>query len=108
MARDFSRAFYKSKEWLRTRDAYIRSVDGLCERCLRAGRLKPGEIVHHKVHLTPENVHDPAVTLDFGNLEYVCRDCHAAEHPEIYGADERPACRVGFDENGDLVDLEGP
>ena len=104
MAREFSKAFYHSKEWKRTREAYFRSVRGLCERCARKGRLSTGEIVHHKVHLTPENISDPSVSLSFDNLELLCRDCHAAEHPEIYGG-AKPEPRVGFDENGDLVEL---
>lgn len=107
MARDFSRRFYKSKAWEDTRAAYIRSVHGLCERCFAHGKLVPGEIVHHKVHLTPENINDPSITLAFGNLEYVCRQCHADEHPEIYGrGEERQPRRFSFDENGDLVSLE--
>src|SRR5690606_18047097 len=49
--------FYKSKAWQKTREAYIAARHGLCERC-GAG----GKIVHHRVHLTPENIHDPVVT----------------------------------------------
>ena len=40
----------------------------------------PGEIVHHKVHITPVNINDESVTLNFDNLELVCRDCHAELH----------------------------
>lgn len=105
MARDFAKAFYRSKEWQKARAAYIRSVHGLCERCLAAGRYVPGEIVHHKVHLTPYNVGDPSVSLDFRNLEYVCRDCHAKEHPEIYGKTHEDGPRVGFDAEGNVVRL---
>lgn len=52
----------------------------MCERCLKAGIIRPGEMVHHKKHLTEENLNDPAVALNFANLELLCRDCHAAEH----------------------------
>ena len=106
MARAFAKRFYKSAAWKHAREAYIRSVDGLCERCLKAGTLRPGEIVHHKVHLHPGNIDDPKVSLAFENLEYVCRDCHAAEHPEIYGIEEKPKPRVCFDANGNIVSLE--
>jgi len=34
MARDFSRRFYLSTKWIRCREAYKESVNGLCERCL--------------------------------------------------------------------------
>lgn len=60
----------------------MRSVGGLCERCLKKGLIVPGEIVHHKIHITPDNVNDPAVTLNPDNLELLCRDCHAEEHTD--------------------------
>lgn len=80
MARDFAKSFYRSKEWERCRDGYIRSVGGLCEECLKHGIYRAGDTVHHKVHLTPENIHDPSVSLAWDNLKLLCRDCHAKEH----------------------------
>lgn len=77
---EYAERFYKSKAWQHTRDAYAKSKRGLCERCLSEGRLTPGEIVHHKVHLSPENINDPTVSLSWDNLELVCRDCHAQLH----------------------------
>ena len=47
---------------------------------MRKGIVTPGEIVHHKIFLTPENIGNPAVTLAVENLELLCRDCHAAKH----------------------------
>ena len=78
--KEFAKAFYKSKAWQRTRAAYAANVGGLCEECLRRGLVRAGEIVHHKQPLTPGNINDPAVVLSFGNLELLCRDCHAARH----------------------------
>lgn len=80
MAKEFSESFYKSKTWQKCRAAYIKSVGGLCENCLKKGIYKPGAIVHHINHITKENVSDATVTLDWSNLMYVCRDCHAREH----------------------------
>lgn len=77
---DFAKGFYRSKAWQRCRAAYAKSVGGLCEECQRRGLYQPGEIVHHRKPLTPENIHDPAVTLSWDNLELVCRDCHADLH----------------------------
>ena len=72
--------FYKTEAWKACREAYAKSVGGLCERCLKKGRVVPGEIVHHKVHLDAENVNDATVSLSFDNLELLCRECHGAEH----------------------------
>ena len=78
--KDFARAFYSSKAWKDTRTAYAKSKRNLCELCLEQGLYKPCEIVHHKIILTPENITDPSVTLDWNNLQCVCRDCHATIH----------------------------
>ena len=78
--KDFSKAFYKSAAWQHCRDGYIKSVGGLCERCLKRGLIVPGYIVHHKCYLTPENIQDPDVSLNWDNLEYLCQPCHNAIH----------------------------
>ena len=72
--------FYSTQKWRDVRAAYRKSVGGLCERCLACGLIRPGRFVHHKIHLTDDNVDDPAVALAFENLELLCIDCHAAEH----------------------------
>ena len=90
----WARWFYKSKAWKRTREAYIAYRHGLCERC-GAG----GKIVHHRVHLTPENIHDPAVTLNFENLELLCQTCHNLEHHERVPV----ADGLRFTADGDLI-----
>lgn len=96
MAKDYAKAFYDSDAWHACRDAYRASVRGLCERCLRRGIYKAGEIVHHKIYITRKNITDPSVTLNFKNLELVCQDCHNAEH----SAKKR---RYAFDAQGDLI-----
>lgn len=78
--KEFARAFYQSQAWKKCRTAYAKSRRGLCERCLERGIVRPGEIVHHVVHITPENVGDPNVVLDWENLQLVCRNCHAELH----------------------------
>lgn len=78
--KEFARAFYFSQAWIRTRNAYVKSVGGLCEDCLARGIVRAGEIVHHITPLTPENINDTDVTLNPANLRLVCRDCHAIEH----------------------------
>ena len=80
MSKAFARDFYDSIAWKRTRRAYASAKGGLCERCLRAGRYVAGEIVHHRTPLTPANIGNPRVALDWNNLELVCRECHAQIH----------------------------
>ena len=75
-----ARRFYRSKAWQQCRAAYIKSVGGLCERCLAKGFIKPGYICHHKKYLDGDKLQDPEVALSFDNLEYLCLDCHNAEH----------------------------
>lgn len=89
--KDYARRFYSSKAWKETRKAYAKSKGNLCERCLKKGLYVPGVIVHHKVYLKRDNINDPAVSLNWNNLELVCRDCHAQEHDGLkrrYKVDE--------------------
>ena len=90
--REISEPFYHSKEWKKTRTAYIASVGGLCERCLKRGIIKPGYIVHHKHYITADNINDPSITLNF--------DCHQEEHFEKTAAVRSD---VMFDAHGQLV-----
>ena len=78
--KEFAKSFYLSQAWKNTAKAYKASVGGLCEVCWSSGIVKAGEIVHHKIHLTPENINDPKIALDFSNLECVCRECHYKYH----------------------------
>lgn len=72
--------FYSSKAWKDCREAYARSKGKLCERCLEKGVYAPSEIVHHKVHITPQNINNPDIVLNWDNLECLCRNCHSQEH----------------------------
>ena len=80
MAKEFSKGFYTSRAWQKCRENYGAYRGWLCESCLRRGVLAFGEIVHHKIELTPENINDPSITLGFDNLELLCRQCHAEAH----------------------------
>lgn len=78
--KEFAKGLYKSKAWQSTRAAYMASVGGLCESCLKKGIYKPGEIVHHIIPLTPENIGDAHIALSWNNLRLVCRECHGEAH----------------------------
>ena len=90
--KEFAVKFYKSKQWQHTRNAYARSVGGLCEECYKKGLIVPLEEVHHKEPLTPNNINDPMVTLNWDNLIGLCRECHRQIHTgriTRYEVDER-------------------
>lgn len=93
--KEYARKFYSSDAWKACRKEYAKSVGGLCERCLKVGIVKAGKIVHHKIWLTPKNIDDPSVALNWGNLELLCQDCHNKE-----GGNEK---RYAWDENGNVM-----
>lgn len=72
--------FYKTKRWAHCREGFLKSKGGLCERCLAKGIYKAAEVVHHKIRLTPTLCADPAIALNWDNLEALCRECHEKEH----------------------------
>lgn len=75
MKAGFSSLFYTSKAWLKVSRLYMSSKSYVCERCGR-----PAEICHHKIYLRPDNIDDPEISLNFDNLECLCRECHIKEH----------------------------
>ena len=86
----FAEDFYTSIWWRETRRSYLESVHWLCEDCLAKGLIKRAEEVHHKIKLTPENLSDPSIALNWNNLELLCKQCHMDEHQrKRWRADER-------------------
>ena len=78
--KDFARHFYTSQAWNDCRSSYRKSVGGLCEICFERGLITPGEIVHHKIPLTPDNINNTDITFSWRNLQLLCRECHAEVH----------------------------
>ena len=95
MRKTFARQFRSSGAWASCRESYRKSVGNLCERCLKRGQINPIDEVHHKIRLTPQNINDPSVTLNFANLEGLCERCHKLAH--------KRKRRYDVDENGRLV-----
>lgn len=94
--KEYAEKFYKSAAWIKCREAFINSLSNkLCNRC----REQPGKIVHHKEEITPANINDPMITLNFDNLEYLCQDCHNREHHANVLTRED----VKFDLEGNLI-----
>ena len=83
--------FYLSDAWRKTRKAFLEYRGGLCERCKSVG-----EIAHHRIYITPQNIHDTHITLDWNNLELLCQDCHNKEHSK------KEITRYSFDANGNI------
>jgi len=90
----WAKKFYNSKAWRECRKSYLVSVQNICERC-----EKIAKIVHHKIHITPENISDPYITLSHDNLEAVCQDCHNAEH----NPSPKTRHRYSFDAHGNII-----
>lgn len=99
--KDFAKSFYLSPAWEATRAAYFKKAGGLCELCLKEGLYNPGEIVHHKIFLTPDNVSNPDIALAESNLMLVCREHHAQLHKK-----ERKGWRFIIDEYGRVQTIE--
>ena len=95
--REFARHIYASPQWRRVREYVLKRDDYLCQRCGR-----PGNIVHHKVYLTPQNVNNPEIALGADNLEAVCEKCHAQEH-EAHGVVGEG---LAFNADGTLMEME--
>jgi len=70
MHEQFANAFYRSRAWRNCRAEFVKSRGGLCERCLARGIVNAGSKemplqVHHRQKLTPENISDPTITLNW-------------------------------------------
>lgn len=96
MAREFSRKFYKSKEWKRCRQYIFNRDYGLCKKC-----GKPGEEVHHIIWLNPNNIDNTEITLGEENLILLCRDCHVSIHRRSKITNDG----LMFDSEGNLVKI---
>jgi len=110
MAKDYAKTFYNTAAWAKCRRAYILSrmmVDGgLCEECYTA----QGYIVHHKIFLDQNNIKNTEISLNFDNLEYVCKQCH--DNFEGHGIGHKKVqSLVRFDAEGNPIsmrDIDNP
>ena len=104
MAKKWAKAFYNSKGWIQCRDSYIAKVHGLCEECLKHGKIEPGYILDHIIELTPENINNPEISLNHDNLQYLSLSCH---NKKTFGKGEETTVEgLVFNEHGELVRSE--
>lgn len=75
MAQEWAKKLYDSKEWEQCCEGFMDSKFFICERC-----FNPAIICHHKIYLSKDNINDPFVALNWGNLEGLCLECHNDEH----------------------------
>ena len=94
--KEWAEWFYKSNEWKECRFAFLESKGWKCERC-----EEPATIAHHKIYLTPSNVYDALISLNWDNLEALYWDCHNKEHHKR----ARPQ-RYVFDSSGDVIGVD--
>lgn len=92
--KEYAERFYKGKAWQKVSRLYMTGQNYICERC---GGV--GVICHHKTYITPENISDPAITLNMDNLECLCQDCHNKEH-------KSSVSRAVFDDAGRMIGAE--
>ena len=105
----FAHKFYHSRQWRTVREFVWDRSHGLCERCASNGKMKPADVIHHVIPLTPENMGDPDISLNPNRLMALCHDCHAEVHKQIgigvIGSRSKEEPRVGFDSEGNVVRL---
>lgn len=94
MAKDYARNFYNGRQWEQTQAAYMSSKNYICERCGDMAR-----VVHHIKHITPKNIHNVNITLDWNNLMCLCHACHQS----IHGNTRVTAEGLSFDDKGNLI-----
>ena len=93
-------AFYASGTWIACARAY-RRAHPLCECCLKNWEINTAQEVHHKIKLSPLNINDPDVTMNWDNLEALCGECHRKEHHR-QRREETGKRRWSVDENGNV------
>ncbi|KEO81504.1 hypothetical protein [Tumebacillus flagellatus] len=72
--------FYTTAPWRNFRAALIAERGNRCQRCGRIIARSVDIIGHHKIELTPENVHDHTISLNPELVDLICSDCHNEEH----------------------------
>jgi hypothetical protein len=69
-------SFYASDDWIDFRLGLIAERGPYCQKCRKLIPNHIDIIGHHKIPLTPENVHDHMISLNPENVDLVCFDCH--------------------------------
>ncbi|KXZ40019.1 5-methylcytosine-specific restriction enzyme A [Alkalithermobacter thermoalcaliphilus JW-YL-7 = DSM 7308] len=68
--------FYKSDEWKRVKTLALVRDKGLCQWCLKEGRVRSADVVHHIQEI--KKMWEKRLSLD--NLVSLCHECHNRHH----------------------------
>lgn len=70
-----------SREWRQLRAAKLQA-NPLCERHLKEGKVVAASVVHHIVEVESGQTEAQcrALAYSWGNLQSLCRECHAEIH----------------------------
>ncbi|MFR5267195.1 HNH endonuclease [Clostridium sp.] len=72
-------AIYVSPRWKKVRRVALNRANGLCEVCIKKGRIVHCDEVHHIVPIKD----DIKKAYDINNLVCLCRSCHREAHNEL-------------------------
>ncbi len=73
---DQARDFYQSVAWQAVRRQALVRDHGLCQHCLKEGRITPAETVHHIIEIR----RNWSLRLVLSNLVSLCLACHNKAH----------------------------
>ena len=73
---EFTKFFYKSKEWIILRAQQLK-LQPFCEECLKQGKVKRAKIVDHIIPIK-----QGGAKLDLANLQSLCWSCHSRKSVE--------------------------
>lgn len=70
---------YNSSRWKKLRKVALVRANGLCEECMKIGKISYVEDVHHKIPIRK----DIRKAYDLNNLICLCRRCHREAHKNL-------------------------
>ena len=80
MAQPWAMALYQSRQWRELRQALIIERGLHCQLCGRLVSHPSNLIGDHIEEITPDNVNNPAISLNPDNVQLICEDCHNRKH----------------------------
>lgn len=92
--------FYHTVAWKSFADYIRKSRHYICENC-----GAPGHIVHHKIHLTPKNIHDYSISLDETNVMLLCSKCHENQHDRQKKRHTEERRIYTYDDDGNIISI---